>query len=428
MNDVRLIVEREFLTRVRSRGYVLATLAGLLAIVALNLAPSLLDELAPGDQQRLAVVDEAGAERRDEVTSFTQRLGAEFTETTGGGELRYAFELGVADRASAEELIGEGQVDGYLVLTDDGSAGAWPEEILVVTSDTLGSMDKSRLAAGFSAAATYVRLQSLGITAEQSQALFAPVRLEADVLGGGPATTEEQEAESWSLTYALVFLLYITLVIYGTYVAMGVVEEKSSRVVEILISTVRPMRLMLGKVLGIGAAALLQYAVWIGAGLAFFLARGSLSGERLGPLDLRFSDLDPLLLVAFGWFFVIGFFQYASLYAAGGAMVSRSEDANQVTGPLTMVLVVVFFFALYAMENPDAPLTAVLAQLPLTGPIVMFVRVALGEPAAWELVLSVLIGLGSIAGLLWAAARIYRAGILLYGRRMSLRALGQSLR
>jgi ABC-2 type transport system permease protein len=427
MSAVRLIVGREFTTRVRTRGFVFTTVLGVLGIVALNLAPSVIDRLDRPSQLHFLVVMEAGAATSGDLRAYEERLALEFRETMPDGGPRFRFEAVAGGPPEAERKVSAGEADGYVVLVGDG-AGAGPvARVEVVTSDALGAADGSRLEQGFSSAATYVRMQERGIDPAEVQALFAPVPVQATVLGGGPVS-ERDRAESMTLTYALVFLQYITIAIYGTYVAMGVVEEKSSRVVEILVANVRATQLMMGKVLGLGSVALTQYGIWLVVGLGLLALRGTVLGADAGSLGLRFSDISPWLLVAFAGFFLLGFFEYAGLFAGGGATVSRTEDAQQVTGPLTMVLVAILFVAIYGLSNPDAPMTVIFALLPLSGPIVMFVRVALGNPAAWEVALSVVIGLATIAALLWGAARVYRAGILLYGRRMSLSAVARALR
>lgn len=172
---------------------------------------------------------------------------------------------------------------------------------------------------------------------------------------------------------------------------MGVIEEKSTRVVEIVISTVRPFQLMIGKVLGLGMAALTQYALWVAAGFALLVARGALSGLEVGS-------------------------------------VSRAEDAGQITGPITMVLVVVLFLAVYSMDNPESTGAVVLSMTPMTSPLIMFVRIAMGDPPAWQIVVSCVVNLATILALVWVAAQVFRAGILLYGRRMSGRAVIKAFR
>ncbi|MBU2602400.1 MAG: ABC transporter permease [Actinobacteria bacterium] len=422
MNLVRLIVEREYRARVRSKGWIIATVFGLIAIVGLNFAPTIADTVFGGRQVRIAVLDETAASM-NASSGYLERLRADLVETLASGDPRYVVERASADREGMLAQVMSGAVDGFLLITEAGSQQAFK----LTTLDTLGLAERSRLTSALSAARTFLDLEKRGIGGAEALALFRPVVLDTEVAGKGP-DDGEIPGESWALTYVLVLLFYITLAIYGTYVAMGVIEEKSTRVVEIIISTVRPFQLMIGKVFGLGLAALTQYAVWVGAGFGLLAARGALSGLEVGAVSLRFADIDPWLLVAFAGMFALGFFSFAGLFAAGGSLVSRTEDAGQITGPITMVLVVVLFLAVYSMDNPESTGAVVLSMVPMTSPLIMFVRIAMGDPPAWQIVVSCVVSLTTILVLVWMAAKVFRAGILLYGRRMSVRAVVKAFR
>jgi len=421
--SIWLIIQREFRTRVRTKGFIAATVIGLLVIVALNVAPALLESVFGGKQITIAVVDadsEAGGE-----DTLLARLRADLPDTLPNGERRFVLTAADGDRTALEEQVRAGTIDAYMVVPQSHSGAPAPYEFVAL--DSPGAIDLSRLSAALNSATVYLRLRAQGLTASDVQAAFVPVQLDARSLKAGAAAGEASGA-TWGLTYVLVLLLYTTIAIYGTYVAMGVIEEKSTRVVEILISTTRPFSLMVGKVVGIGIVALLQYALWIAAGLLLLAARGSLSTVKVGSVSLSFSGIDLWLLVAFGVCFVLGFFAYAALFAAGGSLVSRSEDAQQITGPLTIVLVVVFFVALYAMEHPDGAVTQILSMVPFVSPIVMFVRLAMGSPAAWQVAVAAILQVAAIIASLWIAGRIFRAGVLLYGKRLSLSVVARAMR
>ena len=421
-----LIIQREFRTRVRTKGFIGATIIGLVAIVALNVAPALLESVFGGKQITIAVVD-PGSSATDGGETLLDRLQAQLPDTLPNGERRFVLIKAAGDRASLEQQVRAGAIDAYLVAPPSSPGGPASARFEFVALDSAGAINQSRLTAALNSATVYLRLRAQGLTTADVQAAFVLVQLDARSLDAGAAAGGVSGA-TWGLTYALVLLLYTTIAIYGTYVAMGVIEDKSTRVVEILISTTRPFPLMVGKVVGIGFVALLQYAVWIGAGLLLMAARGSLSTVEVGPVSLSFTGIDPWLLAAFGVCFILGFFAYAALFAAGGSLVSRSEDAQQITGPLTIILVVVFFIALYAMEHPDGSVTQVLSMVPLVSPIVMFVRLAMGAPAAWQVAVALVLQVAAIFGLLWIAGRIFRAGVLLYGTRLSLSVVARALR
>ena len=233
---------------------------------------------------------------------------------------------------------------------------------------------------------------------------------------------------SYALTYVLVLLLYMTVAVYGSYVALGVIEEKSSRVVEILLSAARPFQLMIGKVLGVGLTALVQYVVWLAAGGAVLVLRSAGGAVNVGGLNVKLSAIDPWVLLAFVIFFLLGFFSYAALFAAGGSLVSRTEDAQQISTPVILPLVVIFVVSIWALSNPSAPLAVVLSMVPLASPIMMFVRIGVDSPPIWQVAVAIVVNLGTVGVLIWMAAKVFRAGVLLYGRRVSLSAAFKALR
>jgi ABC-2 type transport system permease protein len=210
----------------------------------------------------------------------------------------------------------------------------------------------------------------------------------------------------------MVFLLYMSITTYGTLVAQGVIEEKSSRVVEILLSTVRPWHLMLGKVLGLGLTGLIQLVILAGAGLGMAAASGSLTVTGVAASTVLWGLL---------WY-ILGFFLYATVFAAAGSLVSRQEDAQSVLTPVTMVLVIGFIVGLNLMlQSPDGQATTVLSLVPLLSPVLMPGRIAAGLVPGWQVGLSIVLTLATVALLTWLAGRIYRTAVLRTGSRIKLR-------
>jgi ABC-2 type transport system permease protein len=210
-----------------------------------------------------------------------------------------------------------------------------------------------------------------------------------------------------------VFLLFFGIQTYGAFVAQGVVEEKSSRVVELLLSTVRPWQLMLGKVLGLGLVGLVQIVILAAAGLAMASATGvlTLSGVATGTV-----------LWGVVWY-VLGFFLYATVYAAAGSLVSRQEDAASVITPVTMVLTIGFVVGFNVLvQNPDSGTARVLSLVPLFSPILMPGRMAIGTATGWEVTLSLVLTLALGSLLTWVGSRIYRNAVLHTGSRLKLTA------
>lgn len=187
---------------------------------------------------------------------------------------------------------------------------------------------------------TQERIQQSGLSSTQLTEILTPIPFETQA-EGLRAATQEQQTQNMTLVYFLLFMLYFSLIVYGTYVANGVVEEKSSRVMEMMVASVRPMTLMASKIIGIGAVGLTQYFLWIGTGLGLLALKGK--GIALVPgMSLQINTIEPLYLVYFGVFFILGFLLYAAMYAGIGATVSRTEDLQQAVGPMTFLVIIGF--------------------------------------------------------------------------------------
>ncbi len=209
------------------------------------------------------------------------------------------------------------------------------------------------------------------------------------------------------------------MLIYGLYVMRSVIEEKSSRVVEVLLGSVTPMQLMAGKIIGVGAVGLTQIGIWATA--AGILGTGSIAiaHEVMGE-NMKDAHISTASLVLFPVFFILGYATYACLYAAIGALVNSDEEAQQLQFPVTLPLVLCMVFAAAIIRDPNTPLAFWLSMFPLTSPILMYVRVAVSMPPAWQIASSIAISLASLYGLVWLTSRIYRVGILMYGKRPTL--------
>jgi ABC-2 type transport system permease protein len=215
----------------------------------------------------------------------------------------------------------------------------------------------------------------------------------------------------------------MAIITYGTWVATSVAEEKSSRVMELMLNATTPLQMLAGKVIGNGAAGLTQYGVIIGALFVGLVAQGPLHRAALGGSDsgVAISGLTVPLLASFMVLFALGFLLYSLLYAALGSLVSRQEDVQSATSPLMMIVMVGYFMSVFAVQAITETWVVILSFVPFFSPYLMLVRVAGGHVQPWEFGLAVVLMLVSIAVALFLAARIYSAGVLLYGQRVGLR-------
>jgi ABC-2 type transport system permease protein len=261
--------------------------------------------------------------------------------------------------------------------------------------------------------------------------IFAPTAFEVTPVDPDAGGEPDNLAPRYLIATALVVLMFMAIITYGQWVATSVAEEKASRVMELLITAATPRQLLLGKVMGAGGAGLIQYIAIVGTALVGLLLAGPLSralnGESGGePPDL--SALNAGVLLVVGLFFVGGFGLYSTLYAALGSTASRQEEVQNITGPMIIVGVAGYLIAFAALNVPDAEWVRILSFVPFFSPYLIPTRMVMGEIAPWEIGLSFLLLVLGAGLALWIAARIYSAGVLLYGQKAGLRSVWRAVR
>jgi ABC-2 type transport system permease protein len=377
---VRLIAARELRTRARTRAFLIGTLIILGVALAVAIVPSVVND----DSRPTYDVGLVGG-----VDAAAIRAGARAADV--GVRTR-----SIPDAAAATAALRDGSID---LAVSGGTL-----EVHRPLSDASSGL--SRLAATVSAL--------LGQRRAVAAAGLDPAQIR-EVLGARPLPVRavappETSREGRSLAFAGLLLLYIALLTYGSWVLNGIIEEKSSRVVEVLLSAVRPTQLLTGKTLGIGLLGLAQLAV-VGVPAAVVAV-------SLGTAELPEASVGGVAAIVL-WF-VLGFAFYCVAFAAAGSLVSRQEDAQSAAGPLTVLVLVAFFAAISALDDPSSRLAHVLSFVPPTAPLVMLVRTAQGAVGAGELVASLVVMAVSTALLMWAAAQVYTGAILRTGPRMKV--------
>lgn len=397
---VGVVTGRELRIRLRSRAYQITTLAAPLLLAALVQAPALLSRIVGGKVERVALLDETG-----EIAPALERL----LESTDRYEVR-SVPRGTPEARLRGE-VAAGGLDGYLVIPRD----VWEGEPTSYVSRT----PRGRAASGLlqtlvSGEVLRRRMMAAGLDSAQVAFIDRPVELRTLRVAEGESAVWGAQA---TLAQALVIVLYVAIIVYGVSIKSAVTEEKATRTAELLFSSVRPFDLLAGKLLGTGLAALLQFAIWMGAGLLVLRI-----GSRVG-LAAALEGSGPALWAAFLFFFTSGFFLYGSLYLMLGAVASSHEEAQQTQLPATLVVVVAFLLSFYVMTSPEGAAARWLSFFPLFSPILLFSRIALGVVPPWEMALGAGIVLISIVLAVGMAARVYRVAMLLPGRRPGLRRL-----
>ena len=376
---IRLVAGREITTRARDKGFLISSAV----IVLLVLGVMVFQLLAggSGSSTTIGTVD-GGAQVEQALVRSGEQVGTDVTVTE------------FADVAAARQAVADGDVDAVLV----GGAGDDPQVVVESSRD-----DAASAIAGTAGGALSVARQ-LG---EQGVQLTPPPAISYDVLD--PAT----EGNGQQVVVALlgVVVLYALYILFGQFVAQGVVEEKSSRVVELLLATMKPWQLLAGKILGLGVLGLIQIVL-----IAVIGVTGALA---LDVVDLP-GQLIGTVLTVIAWF-VLGYALYASIFAAAASLVSRQEDLGSVLTPTTLLLVVGFIVSIQAAQDPGSTVATVTSFVPGMSPLVMPVRIAAGEAAGWEIAVSVALMLVAIALVVRIGGRVYAGALLRTGSKVKLR-------
>lgn len=260
----------------------------------------------------------------------------------------------------------------------------------------------------------YSKMTELGLDPSQAEEIMS-TRIESDIVQIG-----KNQSESFLFTYIFVFALYIAIILYGQFVASSVAQEKSTRAMELLITSAKTKNLMFGKILGVGCAGLIQIAVIFGSAfLMFNINKGEWQDNEVinSIFNMPISTILFMLL-----FFILGFFIYAFLFGAAGSLVSKIEDLNAAISPVMWIFIITFIIAMYSMNSgaTDSALSIAASYIPLTSPMSMFIRITMGDVAAIEIIASVVILILSTFGIGLLSAKIYKMGILMYGKAPNL--------
>ncbi len=427
IRNILAVARREFNVRARTRTFVIATAFLAAAGVAVALAPIAISWFEGGGsgQEEVGVVTVADPPpATNAVGQLSSILNASATDGQGG----YAVQA-IPDEAAARTAVDEGELSAAIVV-DRGEDGDLA--FVVISEETPGRRTPELLRQAALSLAVADRLDRLGVAPGDQATLFAPADVTMDTPtapGPGEPSTPAEYATTALVGQALVVFLLLAVVLYGQWVATSAAEEKSSRVMEIVISAATPFQLLGGKVLGVGGLGLVQLAAAVFPALIAFALSGVIAEAVLGTpsSDLSVPQvLTPDVIVVFSVFFVLGYLLYATLYAAAGAMVSRMEDVNTIVAPMSLIGTAAYLVAVYAsigIVPVDAAWVTLLAYVPFTSPFLMLSLYIGGQVGPPEVALAAAILVVSIVVALWVAARVYAAGVLLYGQAPSFRRM-----
>ena len=418
MDKLLAVIRREYLERVRSKWFLIATLFGPVFFGALMFLPALIASKSKGDADasNIVIVDATGVGLGERVAN---RMSGGISGSTSRTQIRVveASAIAQAESLATKDVVAE-RVKGYLVLDSTTVAG---RRARYAGSNTTALLDMNKLERAVQHEVLGYRLQQSGVDAEVGRQIA-----DLNVNVSTERLTKKGRGGSGQINFffglGIAMLLYMTIFIYGLNVLRGVMEEKQTRVAEVVISSIPAGRLLAGKVIGVGGVGLTQLVLWLAMSITMYQIRQPILakfGAASTPLNMPDVGLGTgAVLLAF---FVLGFMFYAGLFAAVGATVNSEQEAQQAQMPVVLLLVTSIMFVQNVLLSPDGTLSRVLSMLPFSAPIVMPLRMTVAPVPAIEIAGALLsVTLGACASV-WLAARIYRVGLLMYGKRPGFR-------
>lgn len=434
MGKIGIIAAREFNERVKKKSFIITTILMPLFFVALMFVPALMMNIKSDEAKEVIVVDQSGL--------IGDRLVSD-------GQLTFS----PSDK-SFEELRDEAhEVFGILVVGSDIATNPSNLQLFAYESSTINI--EQAITEQVRTIVESEKLKEYNIEDIDAilEAIKTPVSIQVKQLDESGDAKESSSILNIALAYIFGFLIYMFVFLYGNMVMQGVIEEKSTKVMEVMVSSVKPFQLMMGKILGIASVAVTQFAIWV----VFILVVGGAAMSLLGVDEMMAaassaSAMDPaammgaagvpslddetlsiirtvtdpgyLLRILGGFliYFVGGYLLYAAMFAAVGSAVDNEKDTNNLQMPITIPLILGIFVMMSAMQEPHGPLAFWFSMIPFTSPIVMMVRLPYGVPG-WELALSVGLLVATFVGMVWLAGKIYRVGVFMYGKKPTLREL-----
>jgi ABC-2 type transport system permease protein len=428
MNRMGTVIKFTFMNKVRTKSFVITTLIfALLVSIALNV-PYFIDKFSSGSDSDKTVIGIVYENQPEIATSFKAYTDQQALEG-------YSF-VDIKEKTSKEDLqqqIKDGKIQGYLTFGEADASG-FP----VVNYTSEDSSIGNNLQVVLQAALENVKTQYItkgSLSSEQIAQLNTPVKIEALKLqdsgtdqdsGAGSDGSEKQNVMNYVAVYLLLFLFFMTSMMTGNMIASEVTAEKSSRIMEILITSVSPLSQMFGKIIAMFLLGILQIGIFIGViALNIMLPHNS---AILANFNLDLSQLNASVIWLGLLFYILGYFLYATLFAAIGSMVSRTEELGQAIMPITMLSLAAFYIGMFSITAPNSMLLKVSTYIPFISPTSNLVRIGLGDIAPWEIIVSLVILVISIFFFGWLSAKIYRTGVLLYGKRPSFKELRKAMK
>lgn len=410
MNKIWTIIKREYKEAVFKKSFIIMTILTPLIMVGLGVIPSLLIMVDTEKALSIDVIDESGF--------VFQPFVENMKDTLEDGSSRFQFrqintESGYQEVLAAEKLMIENEsIDGLLVIP----AGISEQGEIEYYTKNVANLHVNRLLRQtVNDIVSENRILKSGLEPDLVNKLTQNIDMKTIKIVKGGVESERGFMDEYFSTFIFVLILYLTLILYGTSIMRSIVQEKTSRVIEVMLSGVNPYQLMFGKILGQGSVGLTQYIIWAAFGIGLVLFGGSVV-----PISSKYFNFSPMIFIYFVIFYILGYFLFSVLYAAVGAVTNNDTEAQQMSMPIIMLLIVPIMLIGFLVNNPDSTVAVTLSLIPFFSPIIMFARINLTTPPFYEIFGSIGLLIITIIFLIWMVAKIYRVGILMYGKRPTM--------
>lgn len=409
MNKFGIVLGHTYFTRLKSRAFIITTLVIIGFVYLFANLPTIISFFMNDDVEEIAIIDHSNV--------LFDPLKEDLEVLLEGTELVLYTE----SEASGKDAVIDGDIAGLLVLDLDETGFPVAQ---YYTNDAIVTQNETMIIQELQQIKTMTIYEQVGVDAGILASLNEPFQFEKTSLDES-AKTEEEMFQAQGIIYIMLFMLYLTVTFYGQMIATDVATEKSSRVMEILISSASPVTHMFAKIAGIALLGLTQIVIIFGAGIIFI--RGQLESEVGEFFEIvGFTDVSISIFIYAILFFILGYLLYATIAAMLGSLVSRVEDVSNLTLPMVLLLAIGFMIAIFGLNTPDATFITITSYIPFFTPMIMFLRIGMLDVPIWEISLSIGILIGSIILLGWLGARIYRGGVLMYGPSRSLKDFSEA--
>ncbi len=405
MNKFWIIVSHTYFSKFKAKGFIITVLATLLLVWAGTNFNKIIDFFDKDKKETIAILDK--------TKQFASPLEMHWKQQGDKDIILVPFN---GTEKEAETKVHDETWDGYVILSQDEKG--FPKG----TYKSL-TVAESKIPTKIQTALQQLKLtivtQKIGLTEQQLTEMYAPISFEKIALEQG-AKTEQQLDQARIIVMIIEYLIYFSVISYGSMIATEVASEKSSRVMEILISSVSPIQQMFGKIIGIALLSVTHLVI------LFVAFRLFAQGSSADYLELILTVPTSLLVYGLA-FFILGYFLYATLFAMVGSLVSRLEDVQQLVLPISLIIIVAFFIASFGLGNPNSMFLTVSSFIPFFSPMIMFLRIGMLDVPTWQILLSFGILIGSIVFFAYIGAKVYRGGVLMYGKAPSWKDIGKAL-